>query len=1133
VLSLTIIDALRLHAKQKPDVTAITYLVDGEEQTQTITFKELNTRAQAIAISLREKSPEAERALIVHEPGLDFVLALCACFYAGVAAIPTPTPAFRVNSRSAKRFGRLIKDADPDVILTHSDLFSKLTWFTHEQVGLTYRNWISTDTVAECDDNQLTAIDTKDVALIQYTSGSTADPKGVMISHGNLAANLSAIAEKFSLNGDSCVVNWLPPYHDMGLIGGIIEAIWSGYHLILMDPKHFAQRPLRWLQAIDRFQSDVSGGANFAYDLCVEAAEKSPPPPDLDLSRWRLAFNGAEPVRESSIRRFTERFAGNGFQSQAFYPTYGMAETTLMATGPDPEADRPRIVEVSKEDLAQGQVAPIDIPSNTTKIGFLNFVSCGSPCADMDLVIVDTDQHQICEPGNIGEIWLASRAVFKGYWSGNTSQVKNPLRALPGEKKQRFLATGDLGFLWHGELYVTGRRKDLIIIRGKNHTPHDIEEVAAISHPALVHNGAAAFSIEVKDNEELVVVCEVRREARRTADWPETLHAILKNTTEYTGLTAYDVVLIKPGGLPRTTSGKLQRHACRQAYQDSVWDPLARLKTTDLSSPLTVTKNASDYAMNTPGERMAQLDEYLCEKLANLTSSSSVFVNPDTNLFAAGLDSLKRIEFVLLIEQDLAISLPAELLEQDLTVNELASMIRTQENTADVMHNHEPEEISSQFSGAVPMTPMQLDYLSNAKNPEEFLETVLLRTPGNIDLAALKAALIALDRHHDAFSLRFHQDGGAWSQAYGNPGTGIGFDCIDVSNQKKEQFMTLRDTVLDRLKSEIDLKSGPIAKAIFLDRGVGQRGLLVIGFHHLVIDAISLSIWVTQFQSAYLNSCQGSVPLSRSGVPRFGPWLKRLHDHARSDSVTGQIDYWRSACGLTSEETGTNASNGRAKDGKLPIFKPTAKMSLSPSQNKQLLHRFATGAERNCLFLAAFAWAWKEVTGENSLLVMLENHGRLPLSGTDPLSAIGWFANRYPMRVRVSSTHHPDTLFHDVFAQFETIPDLGVGYQLLTQGMSGVAAKAAMATLQKPLISLQYRGNIDDAFRPNAPFPVIGVTHGRAEELNDQVVVNLTAGLSDGTAFWGLAYRPPLDQSMGRKLSESIYGFFCKLISED
>jgi len=1133
VLSLTIIDALRQHAKQKPDITAITYLVDGEELTQTITFMELNARAQDIAVSLREKSPGAERALIVHEPGLDFVLALCACFYAGVAAIPTPPPAFRVNSRSAQRFGRLIKDADPDIILTHSELFSKLTWFTHEQAGLIYRNWVCTDAVLECGDNKLNKIDVEDLALIQYTSGSTSAPKGVLVSHGNLAANLAAIAEKFSLNGDSCVVNWLPPYHDMGLIGGIIEAIWSGYHLILMDPKHFAQRPLRWLQAIDRFQADVSGGANFAYDLCVDAAAKSPPSPDLDLSQWRLAFNGAEPVRERSVHRFAERFAGNGFQLKAFYPTYGMAEATLMATGPEPGSKRPGFLRINSEALSQGRATPIDNPPNEAELGISNLVSCGSPCLDTDLVIVDPDQQRVCAPGDVGEIWLAGPAVSKGYWSAKSSGTENQLQSLPGENEHRFLPTGDLGFLWDGELFITGRHKDLIIIRGKNHTPHDIEEVAAISHPALVHNGAAAFSIEVNDSEELVVVCEVRREARRTTDWPETLGAIYKKVSEYSALSAYDVVLLKPGALPRTTSGKLQRHACRRAYMDGIWDPLARLKTADLSSSLTASENSPGYSMNTPGERLTQLDEYLCHQLAKLTSSSPVFVQPNTNLFAAGLDSLKRIEFALLIEQELNLSLPAGLLEQDLTVAELASMIRAKTSAVGVIQIDDPEEIPVQMSGTVPMTPMQQRYLSNAKNPEKFVETVFLRTPVNLDLAALRAALTALDRYHDAFSLRFHQDGSAWSQTYGQSETGIKFDLIDASNQKKDQFVALRTTVLDRLKSEINLKTGPIAKAILLDRGVGQRGLLVIGFHHLVIDAISVSIWITQFQSAYLNACRGSPPLTRPAVPRFGPWLKRLHDHASSDSVTGQIDYWRSACGPAREATGISVGNGRAKDGKVPVFKRVAKTSLSPSQNKQLLQRFTTGAERNCLFLSAFAWAWKEVTGENSLLVMLENHGRLPLSGTDPLSAIGWFTNRYPMRIPVSSAHDPETLFRVVFAQFESVPDLGVGYQLLTQGMSGVVAKEGMASLQKPAVSLQYRGNIDDAFRSDAPFPVIGVTHGRAEELDDQVVVNLMAGLSDGIAFWTLGYRPPFDQSMGRNLSENIYGFLCKLINED
>jgi len=1135
-----IVDALRWCVAQKPDATAFTFLIDGESKTETLSYAELDAQARNIAAMIRLRVPLATRVLILQEPGIDFVVSLYACFYAGVAAIPAPPPAARIHSRSARRFARLVQDAVPDVILTHPDLVAKMQWFAHSQAGLSNLAWVSTDRQSDPDSkmSELPPIQMTDLALIQYTSGSTGDPKGVAVSHGNLAADLAAIARKFGLSESSVVVNWLPPFHDMGLIGGIIEAVWAGYHVVLMDPRHFLQRPLRWLHAIDRFGGNVSGGANFAYELCVNAV-KSLPVADLDLSKWRLAYSGAEPVRPATLRRFTETFAINGFQRSAFYPCYGLAEATLMAAGPDSEAERPRLLQVSAEALMHGRVAPVTIRhEQTAQTSIRELVSSGSACQDTKIIIVDPASEQVVADGQVGEIWLSGSIVTHGYWEMSSRSVVSNMRLLAGDQQARFLATGDMGFLLNDELYVTGRIKDLIIIRGKNHTPSDIEEVVGTSHPALLPDGSAAFSTDIEEDERLIIACEVRREACRSANHTGIMSEIRRQVSENSGILCHDIVLLKPGTLPRTTSGKLQRHACRQAYVDQSWDVLARQQT---SGPLPVEFAKQEnlgFVNASPADRMRNVTSYLCHRVVGLTTLPAAFVTPDSRLHATGLDSLKRIEFGLLIEHELEIILTAGLLERDVTIRELAALIRAEEKRSDIVPSAYEVTENASSGSMVPLAPMQNSFLSaGVEKPEEFIETVLFRIPAELNVSALERTLKALDQYHDAFALRFHHEEGVWRQYYGTPDAGIAFSRIDARTTQRQAFAKLREQALMQMKSAINLTTGPLADAILLDRG-SKGGVLMIGFHHLVIDAVSLSIWVTQFQYAYQRACQGFAPLPDRGRPRFGPWLRDLHQYACSETVSRQVAYWQKVCGSVNLQQRECITLEDAPVDRHRQWRMTGKSTLSPVPNMRLMAKFQTGLERNCLFLAALGWAWRRETGEESLLVKLENHGRLPLSRNDPVSTVGWFTSQYPVRIELKENCTPDAFFCAVQEVFQAVPDLGVGYGLLSEGAAGADNQADLMALQKPGISLQYRSNIDDAFRKDVPFPVIGIIHDTviwqeaACRSRDQVKLHLGVEVGKYGLQWYFSAGPSIDEGITERLLQSIQDFLMALIED-
>jgi acyl-CoA synthetase (AMP-forming)/AMP-acid ligase II len=395
------------------------------------------------------------------------------------------------------------------------------------------------------------------LAFLQYTSGSTGEPRGVKLSHQNLIHNSRLIQESFGVTADSRIVSWLPPYHDMGLIGCVLQPLYTGAVAILMSPLLFLQRPLRWLNAIARYRATHSGGPNFGYELCIAriAPEQRS---QLDLRSWQIAFNGAEPIRADTLQRFATGFAPSGFRPEAFSPCYGLAESTLLVSG-GRSSGPPTVKTVQSAALEKGQI----VEAHETEGGARKLTGCGQVPPGQKVVIVNPETLQAC-PGRIGEIWVAGPSVSQGYWNlpDRSSETFNAHLSDTGEGP--FLRTGDLGFVEGGELFVTGRIKDLVIICGRNLYPQDIELTVAQSHPSLSSGATAAFSIAVEGEEKLVVVQEEGR--RRVSSSEEVTRAIRGAVAEEHGVQVFAVELIKPGRIPKTSSGKVQRHACREWY---------------------------------------------------------------------------------------------------------------------------------------------------------------------------------------------------------------------------------------------------------------------------------------------------------------------------------------------------------------------------------------------------------------------------------------------------------------------------------------------------------------------------------------------------------------------------------------
>ncbi len=604
----TWVELLMRRAADMPQQTAFAYLSESAGEPAVFSYGQLDLAARTIAAALQQAGLAGRRAVILYPPGPEYLCALIGCWYAGVAAAPVYAP--RRNA-SFERVRHIVASAQAAVLLAPAQAAAvpeaeQPAWDALTRAGL---RWLATDTLPPSLAGRwhMPDIGPDTLAVLQYTSGSTGHPKGVRLCHRHLLANVGAGARAMGCNPASVGVSWLPPYHDMGLIGGVLQPLYSGFPVYLMAPAAFLQRPLRWLDAISRYRATHSAGPNFAYDLCVQRVRPEQLAA-LDLSSWRMAANGAEPVRAAVLREFARTFAPAGFDARAFFPCYGLAESTLFVTG-GPLFSGARILRASRDGLAGGVIEPPRAGEAAVELVACGAVNGGTAMdtaaadaavaavaalagagasaaaaavagahadagtvADTDLGhdadadaavrIVDPATGQPCASGRIGEIWTAGGSVADGYWDRPDATADTFHARLPGSER-RWLRTGDLGAIRDGQLYVTGRIKDVIIIRGQNHYPHDIETTVAALHPALRANGAAAFGIDEDGGEQLGLVLELQRHTP-DAELAPLAAAVRDAVSRQHQLHVGRLAFVRAGAIPRTSSGKLQRHLARQ-----------------------------------------------------------------------------------------------------------------------------------------------------------------------------------------------------------------------------------------------------------------------------------------------------------------------------------------------------------------------------------------------------------------------------------------------------------------------------------------------------------------------------------------------------------------------------------------
>ncbi|MBN3925206.1 condensation domain-containing protein [Nostoc sp. NMS4] len=856
----TVVELLRYRSVEQANTEAFTFLHDGEAQAETLNYGELDRYSRAIASQLQILELTGERALLLYPPGIDYLPAFFGCLYAGVVAVPAYPPR---NQRNTPRILAILKDVQTAVILTTTAILSQLKSLLTDKFDIDSIRWLTTDNLAPGIEEawQEPLIDRKTLAFLQYTSGSTGTPKGVMLNHGNLLHNAAVTRQYMEHSASSKFVTWLPVYHDMGLIGGVLQPLYGGFPCIMMPPAAFLQRPYRWLQAISRYKGTTSGAPNFAYELCIEKITPEQRS-TLDLSSWSIAFNGAEPIRQQTLERFAATFAECGFRPEAFYPCYGMAEATLMVSGSVKSA-LVRCKNVNKSALERSYV--IDAVANDDNS--IALVSCGRSVPQQQIVIANPETLTRCQDGEVGEIWVSGPSVGKGYWNRQIETEQSFYAFLQDTDEGQFLRTGDLGFLDKGEVFITGRVKDLIIIRGRNLYPQDIELTCEGSHPALRLGSSAAFVVEVEKEEKLVVVQEL--EFRAKPNLEEVTAAIRRAVSQEFEMQVYAVVLIKPGSIPKTSSGKIQRRATKAEFlagtlnvvQSSIWD-------------------SSDVSF--PKEQPTNIETYLQQLVAQVLSVPLEQVNTQKPLSNLGIDSLQTFDLKNRIQQDVGISISAV----DLFEASIAEIVKLVLTTKITTTNHKLQPVPRDGELPLCLAQERLWFLDQLEPGNPFYNVAIaIRLTGKLNLAIVEQSLNEIIKRHESLRTTFTPIDGRPIQVI-HESVKLKLSILQNSDSDIQSF------ILQESQKPFDLSQLPLLRATLLHLKEDEH-LLLITIHHIISDGWSIGLLIQELATIYAAFSLGKPsPLAELSI-QYADYAYWQRQWLQTDILQPQLDYWK------------------------------------------------------------------------------------------------------------------------------------------------------------------------------------------------------------------------------------------------
>ncbi len=957
----SLVQALAQRAAQTPERIALRFLADAPGEQAVLSYRDLDQRARTIAAALQARAGFGERAVLLFPSGPDYVAAFFGCLYAGVIAVPAYPPESS-RQHHQERLLSIIDDAEPRLLLTVEALSDSLQGLEAlagaSAPGLLAVDRLDPQLAGQWREPELTG---NDIAFLQYTSGSTALPKGVQVSHGNLVANEQLIRQGFGidLNPDDVIVSWLPLYHDMGLIGGLLQPIFSGVPCVLMSPGYFLARPLRWLQAISEYGGTISGGPDFAYRLCSERVSEAALA-GLDLSRWRVAYSGSEPIRQDSLDTFAEKFAACGFDASSFFASYGLAEATLFVSG-SRRGQGIGALELDAEAFAANRAEP-------GKGSVL--MSCGYPQPGHAVRIVEPQQLQVLADNQVGEIWAGGPSIALGYWRNPEASA----RTFVEMDGQTWLRTGDLGFMRDGEVFVTGRLKDMLIVRGQNLYPQDLEKTLEREVEVLRKGRVAVFAVDDQGEEGIGVAVEISRNVQK-AHTPEALITTLRRVIADACRQAPAVVLLlNPGALPKTSSGKLQRSACRLRMNDGSLDIYARF-------PMAQTAQGHVLAGDDLQARIAGIWRELLKVEA---------VAADDHFLLLGGNSIAATQVTARLGDELGLQLSLRTLFEAPTLAEysaaVAAIVAEGGSTVGVIRNQDRDQALPQSLAQNRLWLLwQLEPQSAAYNIPAGLH---LR--GELDEAALQASFQALVARHESLRTLFDEvDGQAVQRIL--PSQSFSLRQLDLEGLSPAEVAARRE---DEAQQPFDLRQGPLLR-VTLARLDDEEHQLWVTLHHIVADGWSLNILLDEF--ARLYAAQGQtlqLPELTLGYADYGQWQRQWLADGES---ARQLDYWKNRLGdelpvldLCTDQPRASQQHTRAARHslKVPAALTSALKELARDQQASLF----------MVLLAGWQALLHRYSGQGDIRVGVPNANRPRL---ETQGMVGFFINTQVLRAEL------------------------------------------------------------------------------------------------------------------------------------
>lgn len=927
----TLVELLRLRASSQYSGANYIFSSDGESEEVSWSYNELDRKARSIAAFLQSSGLEGRHAVLLYPAGLQFIGAFFGCLYAGVVAVPAypPDPA-RLN-RSLPRLQAIVADSTAAVVLTTRDILSKVEPLLR-QTGLAV---VATDAIEDGQALQWLdpGVTDETLAFLQYTSGSTGKPKGVMLSHRNLLHNAGLVYRAVEHSSGDKYVSWLPAFHDMGFMAGILEPLYAEIPVILMPPIAFLQKPLRWLQAITRYKATTSGGPNFAYDLCVRKISDRERA-SLDLTSWSVAFNGAEPVRAETIERFAAAFKSCGFRREAFFPCYGLAEATLIVSG-GAKSDPPVVKKVQARELGSNRLTEDHSGDARSLIG------CGRVLADQRIAIVDARSLSECSEGQVGEIWVHGASVAQGYWNQPEETAKVFQAVLGGAHDgETFLRTGDLGAVADGELFITGRIKDLIIIRGRNLYPQDIEATIERSHPSFRPGCNASFSIERGGEERLVAIQEVACSEPFDQMIDSLCHAVIDEHE----VQLYAVALIRAGTIPKTSSGKIQRRTCKEQYLNGSLSLLYEWQLPDAQQ----FKERSSSVV--PSLQDAEsIKRWLVSELAAKLHLDSSDLDPRQSLARYGIDSLSAVELKHSIEAGLGVALPIDDLLHNYSIDRLAQLINAQPaaSSGTISPVSRTEAPTASFD-------QQQFWMLDQKEPGRpyFHIAVGFRFLGPLNIDAFTHSVAQVIQRHESLRTTFNFQADRLHQII-SPSATFVLHKEDVpgspDNPRDERTLA---RMVDEARRPFDFRKGPLMRFSLFRTGEQEHVFLLV-IHHIISDGWSVGIILDELSTFYNSNLARTAPALRELPVQFADFAHWQRARLESQESSDWLEYWRTqlrrckfSLSLPLDRPRPQAPSGRGGRRSIALEKAVYD-SLNEMSRRQGVTLFVT-------FLAAF-----------------------------------------------------------------------------------------------------------------------------------------------------------------------------------